>query len=339
MVWDSSRVKPPGDDFRIRMANSTHERISPAAVVIATKNRIDDLRKAVASALAQTARPEVLVMNDGSTDNTAEAIAREFPEVRLHSASISIGYIAQRNRAAELVNAPIVFSIDDDAAFSSPRVVEQTLAEFDDPRVGAVAIPFIDVNQGPAVKQRAPDKSRVYAAYSFIGTAHALRRDLFLALGGYREILVHQGEEEDYSTRMLNAGYITRHGTADPINHFESPRRCWARMDYYGPRNKILHSWHNVPLPFFPAHLVATTARTLAHDLRPDRFWTRLRGVLAGYAMGLTGRTMRVPVARDIYRLSRELKGRGPVAFSDIAARLPEIRPLRTRENTLVCAG
>ena len=47
-----------------------------ATVVITTKNRREDLLKAVASAWSQTARPEVLVIDDGSTDGTSEAVAR-----------------------------------------------------------------------------------------------------------------------------------------------------------------------------------------------------------------------------------------------------------------------
>ncbi|MBC8002847.1 MAG: glycosyltransferase family 2 protein [Opitutaceae bacterium] len=289
-----------------------------ATVVITTKNRCEDLRKAVASALAQTVQPEVLVIDDGSMDGTSQLIAREFPSVRLHRSEKSLGLIVQRNRAAQLTANPIIFSIDDDAVFSTPRVVEQTLHEFNHARVGAVAIPFIDINRGPEVKQRAPEADQIYAAYSFIGTAHAIRRDLFLALGGYREILVHQGEEEDFCTRMLGSGYVTRAGLADPIHHFESPRRSWTRMDYYGARNKVLYVWQNVPFPFAPGHLGVTTGKTLLHSLLPNRLWARFRGVMAAYALCSTGQCDRKPVAASIYRLGREVKRRVTVPLREI---------------------
>src|ERR1700722_4781411 len=175
-----------------------------ATVVITTRNRCPDLRKAVASALMQTARPEVMVIDDGSTDGTSNVITREFPSVRLHRSEQSLGLIVQRNRAARLATGDILFSLDDDAVFSTPTVVETTLREFDHPRVGAVAIPFVEVNRGSLVLQKAPSPEEVYARYDFIGTAHALRRDVFLRLSGYREILFHQGEEEDYCIRMIN---------------------------------------------------------------------------------------------------------------------------------------
>ena len=116
-------------------------------VVITTRNRKDSLRTALQSVLTQTAKPEVLVIDDASTDGTAEMVRGEFPTVRLDQSPQALGLIVQRNRGASLANGDIIFSIDDDAAFSTPHVIEQTLAEFEHDRVGAVAIPFINVNK------------------------------------------------------------------------------------------------------------------------------------------------------------------------------------------------
>ncbi len=298
-----------------------------ATVAITTRNRRDDLLKAIASALAQTAKPEVLVVDDASTDDTSSAVAREFPSVRLHRSEKSMGYIVQRNHAARLARTPIIFSIDDDAVFSTPRIVEDTLREFENPRVGAVAVPYADVNQSPAVHQRAPEPLGVYATYDFKGTAHALRRDIFLALGGYREILVHQSEEEDYCIRMLNAGWITRCGNADPIHHFESPRRSWSRMDFYGARNKVLFAWHNIPFPALFLQLAGRTAKAMVFSLNPARMATRCHGLLNGYCVCATGRASRRPVALDIFQLSQELKFRRSVALEEIFSRLPDLNP------------
>jgi hypothetical protein len=74
-------------------------------------------------------------------------VQRDFPEVRLVTCEKSGGYILRRNEAAKLAKGAVIFSIDDDAVFSSPRTVEQTISEFDLPNVGAVAIPCLDVNR------------------------------------------------------------------------------------------------------------------------------------------------------------------------------------------------
>jgi GT2 family glycosyltransferase len=295
-----------------------------ATVIITTKNRKSELRRAISSALQQTARPRILVMDDASSDGTALMVTQEFPSVRLERSHHSVGYIRQRNRAAEIANTPILISVDDDACFSTEYVVEQTLADFDHPRVAAVAIPFIDVNRSSSIRQKAPAPQPIYATYTYIGTAHALRRDLFLGLAGYREILTHQMEEEDLCVRLLEAGYITRCGRSDPIYHFESPTRSWTRMDYYGARNKVLYAWHNVPLPFVIGHLPVTTAMTLCFAWRPDRVLTRFRGVLDAYLLCLRRRAKRSPVACSTYRLSRWLKKCEAVSLDEIERWLPD---------------
>ncbi|HLH56776.1 MAG TPA: glycosyltransferase [Verrucomicrobiae bacterium] len=299
--------------------------MSAATVVITTKNRMYDLRKAVNSAMAQTGRPEVLVIDDGSTDGTPRMMAKEFPQVAFVRSETSQGYIAQRNRAAERASSRILFSIDDDAVFSAPDIVERTLEQFDHPRVGAVAIPFVDVNRSAEIKNKAPSSSQVFASYTYIGTAHAVRRDLFLQLGQYREELVHQGEEEDFCTRMLASGFITRPGTSAPIHHFESLQRDWTRMDFYGSRNKILYAWCNVPGPYLVTHLAATTVKTLLYNLHPRRFRARLLGVLKGYGLILRHGCRRAPVPAALYRLSRRIKMAGMLPLQEVEPELPEL--------------
>ena len=104
-----------------------------------------------------------------------------------------------------MAEGDVIFSLDDDAVFSSRFVVEQTLRDFSHPRIGAVAIPYIEPHKANKEMQRAPTREDVWITASYIGTAHAVRRDVFLALGGYREHLVHQGEEGAFCIRMLAA--------------------------------------------------------------------------------------------------------------------------------------
>lgn len=289
-----------------------------ASIVITTKNRKEELRAAIASALRQSGQPEVIVMDDGSTDGTAVMVRAEFPSVRLERSAESLGYIVQRNRAARLASGKIIFSLDDDAEFSTPLVVEQTLRDFDAARIGAVAVPYLEPNKANRLMQSPPDNKDTWITDTFIGTAHALRRDLFLALGGYREPLVHQGEESDFCIRMLDAGWLVRLGTADPIHHHESPKRDHRRMDFYGARNAILYVWQNVPWPAFPVHLLATTVNILRWTFEPHRFVRRLGAVLVGYAWCLSHWDERKPVGRACYQRSRRLCMNGALPLCQI---------------------
>jgi GT2 family glycosyltransferase len=221
--------------------------LKATSVIITTKNRREELLKAVESAMSQRGLLEVIVIDDGSTDGTAEELQKRFsvfsfqspeeqpatidsrlstapealsldsglstldpqtvakPQLRLIRHEVSAGYIVRRNEGARLAKGDVIFSLDDDAVFSSPFVVEQTLRDFSHPRIGAVAIPYIEPHKANTEMQRAPTREDVWITASYIGTAHAVRRNVFLALGGYREHLVHQGEEGDFCIRMLAA--------------------------------------------------------------------------------------------------------------------------------------
>lgn len=282
-----------------------------ATVVITTKNRKDELRVAVRSALAQTTSIEILVIDDGSTDGTAEMLRVEFPSVNLQRREESRGLIVRRNEAARLARGEILISIDDDAEFSAPDIVEATLRDFDDPRVAAVAIPFTDINKGPMVKQKAPPVGR-WITNEYIGTAHAVRRDIFTRLGGYREVLVHQGEEGDFCIRLLDAGFVVRLGSAEPILHYESPKRSAARMNIYGQRNLMLFAWHNVPMPYLLVHLPATIWNGLVWGFKEGVLIYRLEGTCRGVAVILKQLFERRPVRPNTYLEFRRLKKNGP---------------------------
>ena len=49
-----------------------------ASVVITTKNRREELLKAIESAMGQRGLLEVVVIDDGSTDGTAEELKKKF---------------------------------------------------------------------------------------------------------------------------------------------------------------------------------------------------------------------------------------------------------------------
>jgi glycosyltransferase involved in cell wall biosynthesis len=287
-----------------------------ASIVITSKDRKEDLRRALHSTIAQNGQPEIIVIDDGSTDGTAEMVRSEFPEVKLERYEESKGLVVRRNEAARLALGDVIFSIDDDAIFSTSHVVEQTLLEFDSPEIGAVAIPYIELRNENRILQRCPSDDKIWIAPTFIGTAHALRRDLFLQLGGYREFLFHQGEEPDYCIRLLDTGYVVRLGHADLIEHHQSPKRDLRRMDFYGCRNAILFAWQNVPMPYLPVYLMATTFNCLRWTFAPRRFWIRLRGILAGYGDCL--RTSRAPVTTPTYRKWRKLKSEEAVPMTDL---------------------
>jgi len=301
----------------------------PATVVVTTKDRREELARLLPTVLAQTADCEVLVVDDGSTDGTSDLVRERFPEVRLERSERSLGLIVQRTRAAGLARGPVVVSLDDDAVLPSPHTIEQTLADFDHPRIGAVAIPFDDVRRtGEVPLQRPPDTVGRWLLDTYIGTAHAVRRDVFLRVGGYCASLEHQVEEIDFCLRMLAEGYVVRIGRADPLRHLESPKRNFARLLTLTARNELLHGWHNVPMPYLPvrwAKVSVTCALLAARWREPGAL---ARGVWLGLRDSYRLRADRHPVPRSVYRVNHDLRKRGPLRLEQVEGRLPAPAPL-----------
>src|SRR5919199_5385845 len=94
-----------------------------ATIAIVTRDRRDELREAVRSALEQEGAIEVLVLDDGSQDGTPEMLSEEFPDVRVARFDDNAGVAARRNDAAALAGGDVIVSIDDDAVFPSHRVI------------------------------------------------------------------------------------------------------------------------------------------------------------------------------------------------------------------------
>ncbi len=296
-----------------------------ASVTIPTRNRPDILRESILSAQRQTVPVEIIVLDDGSTDHTPDMMRTDFPEVRYERLAGGNGPCVLRNLGARLASTNILFPIDDDSVFQDPTIIERTIAEFDDPRIGAVAIPFINIRENDIVQSRAPDTDKTYVCSAYLGASHALRRDLFLKYGGYHEELFYMCEERDYCIRMLDHGYVVRLGSAPPIHHHASPVRnvWWQRM--LQRRNDICHVYWDVPFPDLLYHLPGTIISGLIFGIR-DRSLSR---TIAGYwnAPAVCLRTWRErdPVKVKTYRLMRKLNRAGVMSMDEIA---PHLEPL-----------
>jgi glycosyltransferase involved in cell wall biosynthesis len=298
--------------------------MSSATIVITTRNRRDELREALRSCQAQTDDVDVLVIDDGSSDGTSEMVAAEFPAVRVHRSEVSRGLIVQRTAAAAMASAPVIVSIDDDARFMSPRAVEQTLADFDHPRIGAVAMPYVDVRRGGLERQRPPEPHGRWVADTYIGTAHAVRRDVFNALGGYRTSFVHMVEEPEFCLRMLAAGFVVRLGRAPALHHLESPnQRVFGRNLRLVARNQLLDAWHNTPSRYLPGRVGRILVRSTFDSFRFRHPGAAAQGAWEALRDAARANDSRAPVPDDVWRLLVELRKRGPLRLEEIEARLP----------------
>jgi glycosyltransferase involved in cell wall biosynthesis len=291
-------------------------------VIIVSRNRAQELCNAIRSVLAQPVDFELIVIDDGSTDDTPTVVTTQFPQIKFIRFEQTQGHIVHRNAGVFSAKAPIALIMDDDALLA-PDTLQQTLADFGHPRVAAVAPPFTEHGQSNR-QPPAPDAQHIWVRSHFIGAIHALRKDVFVKLGGYRSTLRHFGEELDLCTRFLAAGYVVRAGNASPGQHNFSLNRDSTYERYYATRNMIFFAWHNVPMPKAIGMIFALGARELIRGLR-HRSWPMLRGVAAGFGMCLKTWNQRRPPDRKTYALFQELKRRKMLPLEEIESRLPPL--------------
>lgn len=85
------------------------------SVIIPTKNRKDIIGRAINSVLAQRdAKVEIIVVDDGSSDATADYIKSEYPNILLVTNALSVGGAKARNIGAEHATGEYVAFLDSD---------------------------------------------------------------------------------------------------------------------------------------------------------------------------------------------------------------------------------
>ena len=170
------------------------------SAAIITYNRAHYLDGAIASVLDQTFDDfELIVVDDGSTDDTERVVARYGDRVRYVRREHG-GKAAARNAAAELAAGDYLAFCDSDDMWYPDRLARQVRVLRADPRVGMVHghVDVVDAQGRPlpertaagrAVFGAAHRKRATYASYAFdcrcLSSTVLLRREVFDAVGLY----------------------------------------------------------------------------------------------------------------------------------------------------------
>lgn len=110
-----------------------------ASVIVLTLNGSDVIRPCLDS-LLQSDYPafEVLVVNNGSTDATAEIVARDYPRVRLINNPRNLGFAGGMNEGIKAALGDILIPLNDDTIIPPSMIRELVQPILRDPKVGIV---------------------------------------------------------------------------------------------------------------------------------------------------------------------------------------------------------
>jgi GT2 family glycosyltransferase len=242
------------------------------AVVVITHQRRDELLGALARLRALPEQPHVVVVDNGSTDGTADAVRERFPEVELVASPENLGAVG-RNVGVARLSTPFVAFCDDDTwwdAGSLSRAAD-VLQRF--PRLAVVTARIVVEPGGtedPIVAElrdspvRGADWLPGPALGSFLAGASVLRREAFEQVGGFDERLWLGGEEELMAGDLAAAGWELCYLPDLTVHHRASRVRDAHRRRRDGIRNTLWTTWLRRPLR--PAlrrtlHLLGTLPR------------------------------------------------------------------------------
>ena len=187
------------------------------SVVISSYNYAHFLGATVESVLAQTCPArEVIIIDDGSTDNSAE-VARSFGDRVRFVEQENQGVCAARNNGARLATGDVLAFLDSDDLWL-PRKLERQAAAFEaDPEVGLVSCGIRYFNpRGETIVEYAEGKSGWCAkdillyrepVLNTTASAIAVRRDVFERAGGFderRELFAAEDREFAYRAAKIS---------------------------------------------------------------------------------------------------------------------------------------
>src|SRR5574341_21450 len=188
---------------------------APVSVIIPTHNGASTLAACLESLRASFLPPyEIIVVDDASSDQSAE-IARRF-QCRVIRADENMGAARAKNRGAAAAAGEILFFTDDDVIVSN-EMLAQIAEDLKEARVVGVVglldrnIPFRDFasnfkNLWMRFSYARLPRERIGVFYTSVA---AIRREIFLALGGFDENYrgASIAEDTEFGQRALNAGY------------------------------------------------------------------------------------------------------------------------------------
>ncbi len=294
------------------------DRQETVCAVIVTYNRKALLRKCLEAVLGQTRPPDhTLVVDNASTDGTAEMVKAEFMEVevlRLHENSGGAGGFHEGMRQAYEKGFDWLWLMDDDAYPDVDALA--TLLEHKNE--AEILVPVLRTSNGGMYGVGYWKGGRYVSAYLDAATSSAFRIELFSFVGPliHRRVISEVGlpraeffvwfDDVEYALRVRKKGKVALCVTRSVIKHDFGQFRKVSFMGknklralhppwkiYYGTRNRgwtVLRSPYAEPrLQSIMAYLVDNFRQCLGDLLYERDRWTRITLRWLGMWHALTG--------------------------------------------------
>jgi len=180
------------------------------SIQILTWNKAKAVLKAIQSALDQTyPNTEIVVIDNGSEDDSAQLISQQFPQVKLVELDKNYGCPGGRNRGIPHCKGEFIFYMDNDALLHWKAVEKAHQSIIKDEHigiVGGVVFPFSDYDKAD-VKCPLPNGDHRYFSSAFQGGVSLHRKSMYDHTGVYPDKYFYGGEEGYLFMKMLATDY------------------------------------------------------------------------------------------------------------------------------------
>ncbi len=321
------------------------------AVVVLTYNGRSLIETCLRSVRASSyPRFRVVVVDNASTDGTADLVRSTFPEVALMRNETNLGFAAAYNRAIRDLTDDFVVLLNQDTEVANPRWIDELVARAQsggdvasvacrllfrsDPSLvnslGGMAYWWtgtVDLAYGEADGAAGRQDPEPFAAS---GGAMLVRREAFLAAGGFDETFFMYCEDFDLGWRLRLLGYRALLASEARVLHDVSPGlgRMGPAKVYLVHRNFLRAMLKNYAAPSLvrglPQYLVFTALKSVGLGVGSRSralFWApwRALGWNAVVLRDTMGERRKIQAARRIP--DREILRRmGPSGFEPYAS-------------------
>jgi GT2 family glycosyltransferase len=252
------------------------------------------VEECVRSALDQEYDPAaVLVVDNGSTDDSPRRLRRSFPQVRLVTFAGNLGPPAVRNWIIRHADTPLVFCVDNDVILAPDCLTRLVRTLVEDPKTAVCGPRVMDYNSRDrmqlgvtyihytaAVVVRHDPVDGPVEAGSVGGGAILIDRAKALRTGLYDVDYFFGLEDNDFCTRMRIFGYRCMHVPDARIYHRAKNRGLWAAA--YQIRNR----WYFL-LKYYRLRTLVVLSPALAVYELSTLLFLATRGRLKDYLIAL----------------------------------------------------
>jgi GT2 family glycosyltransferase len=243
--------------------------------VIVTRNRRDELLTTVARLRETDAGAPIVVVDNGSTDGSPAAVRTRHGDVTVVELGRNLGG-AGRTVGVRLASTPYVAFSDDDSWWA-PGALARAVETFEAfPRLAVLAgrvlvgpdnrLDPTCVAMGDSPLPPEPDLPGP-SVLGFVACGAVVRREAYLAVGGFHELLGVGGEEQLLAVDLARAGWGLAYVDAVVAHHHPSPVRDLPARRRQEAVNRLLVSW----LRRRPGVVVARTVAALFRDRESRR--------------------------------------------------------------------